>query len=148
MLNLESILEEWEKDNQIDQNHLDQSSVDTAKLHSKYLKLLSVCKLQLKRHEMTKKTLLKEKCLYYNGKMTVDEIEEKGWDYDPFNGLKVMKGEMDHYYNSDIDIQKSEEKITYFKTMVETLQEIIETLRWRHQLISNVIKWKQFESGG
>jgi c-di-GMP-related signal transduction protein len=148
MLNLESILEEWEKDNQIDQNHLDQSSVDTAKLHSKYLKLLSVCKLQVKRHEMSQKTLLKEKWLYYNGKMTSEEIEEKGWDYDPFNGLKVMKGEMDHYYNSDIDIQKSEEKITYYKTMVETLQEIIETLRWRHQLISNVIKWKQFESGG
>lgn len=97
---------------------------------------------------MNQKTLLKDKWLYYNGKMSQDEIESRGWDYDPFDGLKVMKGDMDHYYDSDADIQKSEEKITYYKTLVETLQEIVETLRWRHQTIGNIIKWKQFEAGG
>ncbi len=148
MLNLENILESWEKDSHLDQNHLDSSSVEAVKLHAKYLKYLSVAKLQLKRQEMFQKTLLKDKWLYYNGKMTLDEIEKKGWEYDPFSGLKVMKGEMDYYYNSDIDIQTSEEKISYYKTIVESLQEIIDTLRWRHQVISNIIKWKQFESGG
>lgn len=147
-MNLQDILEGWEKDSHIDPTHLDLSSVETVKLHAKYLKLLSASKLQLKRHEMNQKSLLKDKWLYYNGKMSADEIEERGWEYDPFNGLKVMKGEMDYYYNSDIDIQKSEEKVTYYKTIVDTLQEIIETLRWRHQTISNIIKWKQFESGG
>jgi len=86
--------------------------------------------------------------LYYNGKMSQEEIESRGWDYDPFDGLKVMKGDMDYYYDSDKDIQQSEEKITYYKTLVETLQEIVETLRWRHQTIGNIIKWKQFEAGG
>ncbi len=38
------------------------------------------------------------------------EIESLGWSYDPFDGLKVMKGEMDYYYDSDIEIQNSEEK--------------------------------------
>jgi hypothetical protein len=55
---------------------------------------------------------------------------------------------MEYYYDSDTEIQKSEEKITYYKTIVETLQEIVESIRWRHQTISNIIKWKQFESGG
>ena len=80
--------------------------------------------------------------------MSQEEIESRGWDYDPFDGLKVMKGDMDYYYDSDKDIQQSEEKITYYKTLVETLQEIVETLRWRHQTIGNIIKWKQFEAGG
>ena len=97
---------------------------------------------------MNQKILLKDKWLYYNGKMSQEEIESRGWDYDPFEGLKVMKGDMDYYYDSDKDIQKSEEKITYYKTLVETLQEIVETLRWRHQTIGNIIKWKQFENGG
>ena len=97
---------------------------------------------------MNQKSLLKDKWLYYNGKMSQEEIESRNWDYDPFNGLKVMKGDMDHYYDSDKEIQQSEEKITYFKTLVETLQEIVETLRWRHQTIGNIIKWKQFEAGG
>lgn len=148
MLNIENILIEWQNDSVINDNKLDQTSVDTAKLHAKYLQWLSVAKLQYKKSQMNQKVLLKDKWLYYNGKMSQEEIESRGWDYDPFEGLKVMKGDMDYYYDSDKDIQKSEEKITYYKTLVETLQEIVETLRWRHQTIGNIIKWKQFENGG
>jgi hypothetical protein len=80
--------------------------------------------------------------------MTQEQIEERGWEYDPFNGMKVMKGDMNHYYDSDIDIQKSEERVTYYKTLVETLQEIVTNINWKHQTIGNIIKWKQFEAGG
>ena len=148
MLDIEKILLEWQSDSVINDNKLDQTSVDNAKLHAKYLQWLSLAKLQLKKAQMNQKSLLKDKWLYYNGKMSQDEIESRGWDYDPFDGLKVMKGDMDYYYDSDKDIQKTEEKIAYFKTLVETLQEIVETLRWRHQTIGNIIRWKQFEAGG
>ena len=77
----------------------------------------------------------------------METVKELGWDPDPFNGLKVMKGDMDYYYDSDPEIQKSEEKIQYYKTLVETLNEIVSNLNWRHQTIGNIIKWKQFESG-
>ena len=79
--------------------------------------------------------------------MSQEEVIEKGWDPDPFNGLKIMKGDMDHYYDSDPEIQKSEELIEYWKTVVSTLTEIVDTIKWRHQTIGNIIKWKQFESG-
>lgn len=148
MLNLEEILEHWSNDCNIDEHNLDRSSVDVAKLHAKYLQLLSVYKLQKKKAEMKQKILLKDKWLYYNGKMSGEQITEKGWDFDPFDGMKIMKGDMNHYYDSDVDIQRSEEKIVYYKTMIETLQEIVETLRWRHQTIGNIIKWKVYQSGG
>lgn len=148
MLNLEDILNDWKKDCAIDENHLDKSSIDIAKLHAKYLQLLSISKLQLKKTELKQKMLLKDKWLYYNDKMTQEQIEERGWEYDPFNGMKVMKGDMNHYYDSDIDIQKSEERVTYYKTLVETLQEIVTNINWKHQTIGNIIKWKQFEAGG
>ena len=54
---------------------------------------------------------------------------------------------MDYYYDSDPEIQKSEEKIQYYKTVIDTLEQIISNLNWRHQTIGNIIKWKQFESG-
>ena len=79
--------------------------------------------------------------------MSHEDIVELGWDPDPFNGLKIMKGDMDYYYDADPEIQKSEEKIQYYKTVVETLTEIVSNLNWRHQTIGNIIKWKQFESG-
>ena len=137
----------WQKDCIIDNYQLDETSRQTPILHSKYIQLWSTAKLELRRTEFEQKRLLKEKWLYYNGKMDQKTIEEKGWVADPFDGLKILKGEMDYYYDSDPEIQKSEEKIQYWKTLTETLSEIIDNLKWRHQTISNIIKWKQFESG-
>ena len=68
---------------------LDESSRETPKLHAKYLELLSTTKLMLKRTEFQQKVLLKEKWLYYNGKMSREDVVEKGWDPDPF--LTVLK---------------------------------------------------------
>jgi len=147
MIDLKNILEMWEKDAILPQSKLDEASRVTPMLHSKYLSLLGQTKLMLKRAEFAQKSLLKDKWLYYNGKMSQEEVIEKGWEPDPFNGLKILKGEMDYYYDSDPEIQKSEEKIQYYKTVIDTLEEIINTLRWRHQTIGNMIKWKQFESG-
>ena len=137
----------WAKDCIIDDMKLDESSRQTPILHAKYLELLSTVKLQLKRAEFSQKTLLKQKWLYYNGKMDQETVVELGWDPDPFNGLKILKGELDYYYDSDPEIQKSEEKIQYYKTLIETLTDIISNITWRHQTIKNMIEWKKFSSG-
>ena len=147
MIDLKKVHEMWQEDSTINNNQLDETSRQTPKLHSKYLQLWSTAKLELRRTEFEQKKLLKEKWLYYNGKMDQETLQQKGWDPDPFDGLKILKGEMDYYYDSDPEIQKSEEKVQYWKTVLETLSEIIDNLKWRHQTISNIIKWKQFESG-
>jgi len=146
-MDLKAILNEWQVDCKINDNQLDVTSRDTPKLHSKYLTWLAEAKLAKKRAEFKQKDLLKKKWLYYNGKMSEEEVKELGWEFDPFNGLKVMKGEMEYYYDSDVEIQQSEEKIEYWKTVIETLTEIITNLNWRHQTIGNMIRWKQFEAG-
>jgi hypothetical protein len=147
-MNLEEILGQWSIECVIDKVSLDETSRQTPVLHAKYLQLLTHAKLMLKRAEASQKVLLKNKWLYYNGKLDQTAIENFGWDPDPFDGLKVLKGEMDYYYDSDPDIQKSEEKIQYYKTIIETLTEIVTSLNWRHQTIGNIIRWKQFEAGG
>lgn len=145
---LEKVLEMWEVDCKIDSSSLDESSRQSPMLHAKYLPLLSEAKVMRKRAEMAQKTLLKDKWLYYNGKMTKEQIQEKGWEFDPFNGLRVLKGEMDYYYDADTDIQKSEESIQEWKVVVEALTEIVDNIKWRHQTIGNMIKWRMFEAGG
>ena len=147
MLDLKQIHSMWIKDCKVDSNQLDETSRKTPTLHAKYIQLWSSAKLELRRAEQAQKRLLKEKWLYYNGKMDHETLKEKGWNPDPFDGLKVLKGEMDYYYDSDPEIQKSEELIQYWKTYIETVTEIVDNLKWRHQTISNIIRWKQFESG-
>ena len=148
MFNLESIMKMWKEDCVIDDMNLDHASQQTPMLHAKYLEMLSLSKLQLKRSEHAQKVLLKDKFHYYNGKMPQEEIEARGWEFDPFNGLKVLKGEMDYYYDADLDIQKTVEKITYWKTIIATLEEIIGNIKWRSNTIKNMIDWRRFEAGG
>jgi len=148
MKTLEEVLEAWGTDSQLPRNNLDEASRATPTLHAKYLAVLSQTKLRMKKAEMDQKKLLKLKWLWYNGKMDEEQVKELGWDFDPLEGLKIMKGEMDYYYDSDPEIQKSEEKVLYHKTMIDTLVQIVDTLKWRHQTIKNMIDWRKFEAGG
>lgn len=148
MIDLENVLSEWNEDSKIPEHQLDETSRHTPNLHAKYLQYLSLAKLQLKRVENNQKTLLLDKWKYYNGKMSQEEIMSKGWQPDPFDGLKILKGEMEYYYGSDPEIQKSEEKVEYYKTLISTLTEIVDSLKWRHQTIKNIIEWRKFQAGG
>jgi len=148
MIDLESILAEWKEDSQISPHQLDETSRVTPALHSKYLEYLSLTKLRLKKSEFKQKELLKDKYLYYEGKMSREEIESRGWAYDPYDGLNATtKNFKEYYYDSDKEIQDSEMRIQYLKTTVETLTEIVSNLNWRHQTIGNMIRWRSFEAG-
>ena len=147
MNNLENIIEMWKKDSVIDEMNLGEASRESAKLHSKYLELYSVNKLKLKKQQLDFKVLLRDKWSHYNGKLSKEEIDEKGWDYDPMNGLTVLKSDMDKWYDADPLIQEAQLKIEYTKEMVDTLKEIMDNIKWRHQSIKNAIEWHKFTSG-
>ena len=111
MNNLETILEMWKKDSAIDEMNLDESSRATAKLHSKYLELYTVNKLKLKKLDLELKVILRDKFNHYNGKLSQEDMDKLGWDYDPLNGLTVLKSDMDKYYDSDPIIQEMQKRI-------------------------------------
>jgi hypothetical protein len=145
---LDEILKMWGEDVKIDDLNLDEETTKSAKLHSKYLELFSLAKLQLKRNEMELNTVRRDKWLYYNGKMTKEEIDKRSWKYDPFDGMsKPLKSDMEMFYKTDEDIVRVTGKIEYQKTMVETLEEIMNNLRWRHNHIKNILEFKKFTSG-
>ena len=52
MMDIESLLKMWETDSKIDDVNLDDTSINSAKLHSKYLELFSHVKLRLKKKEL------------------------------------------------------------------------------------------------
>jgi len=147
MNNLEQIIEMWKKDSVIDEMNLGDASRESAKLHSKYLELYTVNKLKLKKLDLEFKVLLKEKFMHYNGKLTQEELDDKGWEYDPLNGLTILKGDMDKWYDSDPLIQSHQAKQHYQQELVDTLKEIMENIKWRHQSIRNAIDWHKFTSG-
>ena len=144
---LSDIQEMWKKDCQIDDIELDRSSLQVPILHAKYSEILANQKLIQIRYENQLKDLQKDKWLWYTGKLSQEEIQEKNWDYDPFNGLTILKSDYDKFFGADKDIQKAIEKLEYCKVVVEYLQDIVSQLTWRHQTIKNIIEWRKFMAG-
>ena len=146
-MTLEDVLVMWKDDSVIDEINLDETSIKSAKLHAKYLELLSISKLRLRKKEMEFDAMKKDKWVYFEGKMTKDQMDERGWKYDPFNGgTKPMKSNMDYYYKSDSDLARLQAQIDYQKTLIDTLIDIMDNIKWRHQNIRNIIDWKRFVS--
>ena len=144
---LSDIQEMWKKDCQIDDIELDRSSLQVPILHAKYSEILANQKLIQILYENQLKNLQKDKWLWYTGKLSQEEIQEKNWDYDPFNGLTILKSDYDKFFGADKDIQKAIEKMEYCKVVVEYLQDIVSQLTWRHQTIKNIIEWRRFMAG-
>ena len=148
MLQIDDVLSMWKKDSVIDEMALDEASRESAKLHSKYLEMMTVSKLQLRKKEADFKVLLRDKWLWYNDKMSKEDMDDRGWKYDPFDGLtKPLKSDMDRYYDADEDIQKAQATIHYLEELISTLKEIMDNVKWRHQNIKNMIEWRKFTSG-
>ena len=137
----------WKDDCVIDDIELDASSLEVPRLHAKYTELLSEKKLEVVRYERKMKELNKDKWLWYGGKMSRDQIEEKNWDYDPFDGLTVLKSDYDKFTGSDQDIQDLNDKLEYLRITVDVLTDIVSQITWRHQTIKNIIEWRKFMAG-
>ena len=147
-MTLDDIMKMWEVDCEIDDLALDDETKKTSKLHAKYLELVNVNRLQRAKLDSDLDTLKKDKWLYYTGKMTKQDMDSRGWAYDPFNGgIKPLKSELSFYYDSDEDIIRVKQKIEYQKTIGNLLEEIMNNLRWRHTHVKNIIDWKKFVSG-
>ena len=148
MMDLNNILVMWKKDAVIDDICLDEETIKSSKLHAKYLELFSMAKLMLKKKEMEHGSTKKDKWLYYNGKMSKDDMDNRAWKYDPFDGMsKPMKSDMDMYYSTDEDLVRIKAQTDYQKAIIETLEEIMGNIRWRHTHIKNILDFKKFTSG-
>ena len=146
-MNLDELKIQWAKDCEIDDIQLDNASLEVPKLHAKYQDLLTSKILVSKQYQNKYNDLLKDKWLWFNGKLSVEDIKSRGWADDPFDGLKIMKGDMHYFFNSDKDLQEVKAKLEYLKITIDFLKECMTNITWRHQTIKNTIDWRKFMAG-
>ena len=146
-MNLDEIKEMWSKDCEIDDIELDKSSLEVPKLHAKYSELLTDSIVQLRNLQLKNKLLMKDKWLWFNGKFDEARIKELGWQDDPFDGLKIMKSDMQVFFDADKDIIKLKAQLDYHQEKIEFIKRCMDNITWRHQTIKNTIEWRKFMAG-
>ena len=139
-MNLEKIEELWAKDAEKFFDHrelpelLANDSMETPKLHAKYLQLYNEFKLMLSDAQTKYSKLYKEKWLYYNGKAPSSVYREKPFD------LKVLKGDLDMFIDSDDEVCRAKQKIDYLETCINSIDRILKEIHNRGFAIKNTIE--------
>lgn len=144
-MTLDDILEMWDNDCSVNEDHLDKESVATAKLHSKYVRMLIQHKMKMAALANEYNTLRQRKFRWYRGEMGRDELKDNGWEQ--WQGIKPLKNEMEEFLTGDNDLNKINIKIEYIKCIVEALESILKQISARDWQIRNAIEFKKFISG-
>jgi hypothetical protein len=121
------------KDLKIDETELD-----------KYLIMFTDEKLIMEKLEGDLKIMYRDKWLYYTGKMSQEELDEKNWQ--PFD-LNILKTDIEKFLYADEDMIKLSHRGTLQTEKVKYLEGVIKIINNRQWYIRSAIDWMKFTQG-
>lgn len=143
-MTIDELKEMVEKDLKIDRSALDNESLKTPQLHSKYLNFFHDDRIKLRKLRLNRDILYRKKWEYYNGKISEEELKVLGWE--PFQ-FKILKQDLDVYLNSDLDLQKYETEIMILEERISYLESTIKNIMNRQWNIRSAIDFLKFTNG-
>tara|TARA_B100001113_G_scaffold342429_1_gene328595 strand:- start:1856 stop:2293 length:438 start_codon:yes stop_codon:yes gene_type:complete len=143
-LKLEEIQELWNRDREIDISELATESIRIPQIHDKYLKIYVDEKIKLRKLQLNLAKISKMKSDYYSGRMSQEELDRLEWK--PFL-VKVLKGEVNSYVESDDDIIKLKETIALMEEKINYIDSVIRMINNRGFQIKSAIDWIKYKDG-
>lgn len=143
-MKLEEIQELWNRDREIDISELATESIRIPQIHDKYLKIYVDEKIKLRKLQLNLAKIFKMKSDYYSGRMSQEELDRLEWQ--PFL-VKVLKGEVNSYVESDDDIIKLKETIALMEEKINYIDSVIRMINNRGFQIKSAIDWIKYKDG-
>lgn len=143
-MNIDQILQEWNKDSEIDPLNIQTESLTTSKLHHKYLKILSEERRKLLLYQGQYKQLFLAKQEHLLGIIDQEELNKRGWKPNP---LKIIRTDLPQYIDADPDVIELSLKIGVVKEKIDVLTSIINSINNRGFQIKNHIDYLKFTNG-
>ena len=143
-MKLEEIQELWNRDREIDISELATESIRIPQIHDKYLKIYVDEKIKLRKLQLNLAKISKMKSDYYSGRMSQEELDRLEWQ--PFL-VKVLKGEVNSYVESDDDIIKLKETIALMEEKINYIDSVIRMINNRGFQIKRDIDWIKYKDG-
>lgn len=145
--NLNDILDEWEKDNlpfdESDPAQVQARVIKLGSLHAKYTRYYAEHKDALRQEEVLLAKTRKIKWLYYNGKLSEEELKKYGLE--PFQF--VLKSDINIYMDSDKDVSTQKKVVEYHNLVADTCEKIIKDINNRTYQLNTLIKYIMWTNG-
>lgn len=143
-MNIEQIVNEWNKDCKIDETELGSESAKIPQVHNKYLKIymgerIALFKLRSETKKI-KRTLLE----YYLGELDQEELDQLGRQQ---FYKKLLKNEVDVYIESDDMMIEANLRLGMQDEKVAYLDSIIKNINNRGFQLKTAVDWAKFTTG-
>lgn len=138
-MTLSDVLDEWDKDQQIDKTDLGVELLRVNSLHHKYLKTHTYFRQKLAKKKIEKDELHNLLEMYYNG--TIDQANLKILNRNPYGGMLKAQKNVENHVNRDPDMIKVNEAIEDIELTLQTLESILKAVNNRGFHIQGAIEW-------
>ena len=140
---LETIIEQWERDSDVDATEPGKEIIRIPLLHNKYNKFLSLHNLSAKKAAIEYDRMKKLKWMYYNGKLDQEELDKLGWE--PFRF--TLKSDIQVYLDGDDDLNKLKRKKSYHEETAKFCENVMKELNSRTYQLKAYMDWEKFIQG-
>lgn len=145
----DALLEKWKAEGEITATTINTCMTDQMRLYASYKAEYKDATHLLRKTENKVNALKRDKFRYYSGTMTADEMDAKGWAYDPFNGAlkpQTIKAKQE-YVDLDPEIQEAEAELSDAKLFKELCEDILNQIRFRAQTATATMETIKFSLG-
>lgn len=146
LYDLEKIIEMWTADASIDETNLGHESVIIPKLHAKYIKILSMNNLKVKRLETEYSKMRAMRSKYYDGKLSEDELKTLNWE--PYQYKHKLNSQIEELLQGDSFLIDILTKKMYHQEIKDVCERIVKELSNRTWQIKNALEWNRYTNGG
>lgn len=143
-MRIEEIRKMVEADVLINQSALNNEASIIPQIHNKYLCIHTDEKLVLTKLENDLKILLRDKWLYYSGKMSQEQLMERKWEQFDLN---ILRTDLDRFIQADQDIIQMESKCILQREKVNYLEQIVKLISNKIWNIRAMLDWIKYTQG-
>lgn len=143
-VNIDDLMKEWSQDKVIDPTAMEKELLKISFLHGKYLNILSYHRHVLRKIELDYKTMKSLREDYFMGRLTKEEMDNRGWDYiEEVNSIpkttKLIEG--------DPELTKILMKRIAHEEIVEYCTSVLKSLNNRTWDLRAFVDYKRFTEG-
>lgn len=143
-MNIEQIVNEWNKDCKIDETELGSESAKIPQVHNKYLKIYMGERIALFKLKSETKKIKRTLLEYYLGELDQEELDQLGRQQ---FYKKLLKNEVDVYIESDDMMIEANLRLGMQDEKVAYLDSIIKNINNRGFQLKTAVDWARFTTG-
>ena len=139
-VSLNDLMREWSQDKIVDGTEIEKEILKISYLHGKYLNIMSHHRVLFHKMEADYKMMKGLPEDYYQGHLTKEEMEERGWE--PIQHV-LTNPQVARKLDTDSELNKLLLRRVAHGEIVEYCQDVLKSLNSRTWDLGNVIKYRQ-----